>query len=118
MKALLYANTEVGDYTCQLPSILATGESDDSRELLEQFSDSLSLLMDSKWDFCTFHIWSSGDESRHTVAGDEISFAEVVEAFFEGDEHELSVDVPDSSKEGYMTENWVIREVPGTDGEK
>lgn len=117
MKALLYANTQVGDYTCQLPEILATGDSADSQELLEQFSDSLALLMDERWNSCTFHVWSSGDETKHSVKGDAISFAEVVEAFFKGDRHELSVDVPDDSKEGYMTENWVIREVPGTDGE-
>lgn len=112
MKALLYANTQVKDYTCQLPEILATGDSDDSQELLEQFSDSLALLMDERWDTCTFHIWSSEDESKHTITGDQVSFAEVVEAFFKGNKHELSVDVPDSSAEGYMTENWAIREVP------
>ena len=117
MKALLYANTQVGDYTCQLPEILATGDTDESQELLEQFSDSLALLMDGRWNFCTFHVWSSGDESKHAITGDRISFAEVVEAFFKGDRHELSVDVPDSSVVGYTTENWVIREVPGTDKE-
>lgn len=116
MKALLYANTQVGDYTCQLPEILATGNTVEAQELLEQFSDSLSLLMGEKWDTCTFHIWGQ-DESKHTVAGSAISFAEVVELFFAGDTHELSVDVPDASAEGYMTENWVIRDIPVADGE-
>lgn len=116
MKALLYANTQVGDYTCQLPEILATGKSVEAQELLEQFSDSLSLLMGEKWNTCTFHLWGQ-DESKHTVAGDAISFAEVVELFFAGDTHELSVDVPDDSAEGYMTENWVIRDIPVAGGE-
>jgi hypothetical protein len=40
-----------------------------------------------------------------------------VELFFAGDTHELSVDVPDASAEGYMTENWVIRDIPVADGE-
>lgn len=117
MKALLYANTQVGDYTCQLPVILATGDSVDDQELIEQFSDSLALLMDERWDTCTFHLWGKDEQKERGVAGADISFAEVVELFFAGGTNELSVDVPDSSAVGYTTENWALRDIPGTDGE-
>lgn len=111
MKALLYSNTHADDYTCQLPDILACGSSMDDRDMLEQFSDSLSLLT-VKWGGCVFHIWSA-DESKHSVHGTDISFAEVVEAFCAGDTHELSVDVPATRHCGAYTENWSVREIPG-----
>ena len=110
MKALLYSNTEPGDYTCQLPVILATGESVGEQAMVQEFSDSISLLMD-KWADCTFHFWCA-DESRHSVNGGDISFAEVIEAFCDGEADELSVDVPSDNALGYTTENWAVRELP------
>lgn len=112
MQALLYANTEIDDYTGQLPDILATGSSMDDLAMVESFSDSLSSLMGEKWNHCKFHIWN-GDGSSRTADGSEISFAEVVEAFCSGDCHELSVDVPNGSTPGYRTENWSVRDIPG-----
>lgn len=112
MKALLYSNTVKDDYTCQLPEILACANSSDDLCMNEQFSDSLSLLMGNKWDRCTFHIWGKG-ERLEKIEGADISFAEVVETFFQGETHELSVDVPDDSPNGYYTENWSVR---GADG--
>lgn len=112
MKALLYSNTEPTDYTCQLPVILATGDSANSQDMVQEFSDSISLLMGGKWDDCTFHFWGSSDESRHKVSGKDISFAEVIEAFVKGEAGELSVDVPSDNELGYTTENWAVRDVP------
>jgi hypothetical protein len=113
MKALLYSNTEIGDYTCQLPVILATGESVNEQVMVQEFSDSISLLMGGKWNSCTFHFWCD-DESRHSVKGSDISFAEVIEAFCHGKADELSVDVPADNELGYATENWAVRDVPET----
>ena len=111
MKALLYSNTVKDDYTCQLPEILACANSSDDLCMNEQFSDSLALIL-GEWVDCTFHLWGKG-ERLEKIEGTDISFAEVVEAFFQGDTHELSVDVPDNSPNGYHTENWSVR---GADG--
>ena len=114
MKALLYSNTVQDDYTCQLPVILAVGDSANSQDMVQEFSDSISLLMGGKWDGCTFHFWGSADESRHSVPGNSISFAEVIEAFTSGEASELSVDVPSDSAQGHTTENWAVRDIPDT----
>jgi hypothetical protein len=108
MKALLYSSTDTLDYTLQLPVITAVGEEPDSQAVVEAFSDDLSLL-EENWEKCTFHLWGVPDKSE--VGGDEISFAEVVDAFLHGDCNELSVDVPDTTT-GYHTENWALRDIP------
>lgn len=108
MYALLYCNTDEDDYTGQSPVILATGSEFGSQSIVEKFSDELAQLMD-RWDSCTFHLWGTDKES---VPGSEIAFVEVVDAFFSGKTHELSVDIKANCYLGYYTVNFAIREVP------
>jgi len=108
MKALLFSNTDEDDYTCQLPVILATGSEVGSQSIVEEFSDELAELMD-RWDSCTFHLWGTDKES---VPGREISFVEVVDAFFSGKTHELSIDIKANCYLGYYTLNFAIRDIP------
>lgn len=108
MKALLFSDTHADDYSCQLPVILATGHSFDAQNICEAFSDELALYMED-WDECTFHLWGT---DRDTVAGPDISFAEVVELFLTRDTHELSVDMPARGNIPAYTNNWAIRDVP------
>lgn len=108
MKALLFSDTQEGDYTCQLPVILATGNGSDSQSITEAFSDELALLMDG-WDGMTFHLWGTDSEN---VEGNNISFAEVVEKFLSDKCGELSVDIPASGHIPAYTVNFAIRDVP------
>ena len=112
MKALLFSDTQEGDYTCQLPVILATGKDENSQSIVRAFSDELALLMDG-WDGMTFHVWGS---DRESAEGSKISFAEVVEKFLAGTgdngDCELSVDIPAGGNFPAYTVNFAIREIP------
>lgn len=109
MKALLFSDTRNdGDRTCNLPDILAMGDTAAAQSIVEAFSDDLALLMED-WDNCTFHLWGTDKEE---VEGSEISFAEVVEKFLSKECGEISVDTPDTCRCPSYSLNWAIRDVP------
>lgn len=103
MFALIHTTTDEND--TNIPTLLSSGH--DEQDALEQFSDSLAELM-PKWAECTFTL-----NGEFVPTGKAIAFSEVVESFFSGNRHELTVTYSDKqSAAGWCSESWVLLELP------